>query len=54
MPSPRNPGRIRTSVPPTTAEAAAAADTWERRGFLGRLVRLGADEAGLTERLRRP
>jgi hypothetical protein len=32
-------------VPPTTAEAAAAAARWERRGVLGRLVRLdGPDE----------
>jgi hypothetical protein len=27
-------------VPPTPAEAAAAAARWERRGILGRLVRL--------------
>jgi hypothetical protein len=31
-------------VPPTPAEVAAAAATWERRGVLGRLVR--TDEVG--------
>ena len=29
-----------SGVPPTPAEAAAAAARWERRGILGRLVRL--------------
>ena len=30
----------RSSVPPTAGELAAASVRWERRGFLGRLVRL--------------
>jgi hypothetical protein len=29
-----------TSVPPTPAEVAAASAQWERRGVLGRLVRI--------------
>ncbi len=29
-----------SAVPPTPAEAAVASATWERRGILGRLVRL--------------
>jgi hypothetical protein len=32
--------RIQSAVPATPAEAAVAAATWERRGVLGRLVRL--------------
>jgi hypothetical protein len=31
---------IQSAVPATPAEAAVAAATWERRGILGRLVRL--------------
>ena len=41
--------KIETSVPPSAAEAAAAAAHWERRGLLGRLVRL--DGEAITERL---
>ena len=37
-PEPRMP--FGSVIPPTPAEAAAAADSrWERRGLLGRLVR---------------
>jgi hypothetical protein len=36
--APRLPGG--SSVPPTPAEEAAAAAIWERRGVLGRLVRI--------------
>jgi hypothetical protein len=32
---------IQSVVPATPAEAAVAAAAWERRGILGRLVRLG-------------
>jgi len=39
-------------VPPTSAEAAAAAAGWERRGILGRLVRLD-DLVGTAEERRR-
>jgi len=38
---------FKSVVPPTDAEAAAAAETWERRGILGRLVR---PQRRLTER----
>jgi hypothetical protein len=37
-PEPRSP--YASSVPPTPAEAAASTVGWERRGLLGRLVRL--------------
>ena len=40
-------------VPPTLAEAAAAGATWERRGPLGRLVRI-ASELVPAEQVRRP
>ena len=33
-----------SGVPPTPAETAAAAARWERRGILGRLVRLDGPE----------
>jgi hypothetical protein len=36
--------RFQSVVPPTPAEVAAAAARWERRGVLGRLVRI--DEEG--------
>jgi hypothetical protein len=36
-PEPRIP--FATSIPPTDAHRAAAADRWERRGLLGRLIR---------------
>ena len=36
---------FKSAVPPTPAEAAAAAATWERRGLLGRLVRLDTGRA---------
>jgi hypothetical protein len=38
-PEPKAP--IVSTVPPTVAEQEAAADRWERRGPLGRLVRRG-------------
>jgi hypothetical protein len=31
--------RFATSIPPTDAHREAAAERWERRGLLGRLVR---------------
>ena len=31
---------VQSVAPPTAAEAAAVAALWERRGFLGRLVRI--------------
>ena len=43
-----------TSVPPTPGEVAVASAQWERRGVLGRLVRI--DDAALDtdeEQLRR-
>ena len=40
-------------VPPTPAEAAASAATWERRGLFGRLVRIDS-ELVPPETLRRP
>jgi hypothetical protein len=43
---------FQTAVPPTQAEAAMAAAGWERRGFLGRLVRL--DDTVATAEERRP
>jgi hypothetical protein len=33
-----------SGVPPTSAETAAAVARWERRGILGRLVRLDGPE----------
>jgi hypothetical protein len=36
-PEPRMP--FASAVPPTPAEEAIAAERWERRGLLGRLVR---------------
>ena len=39
-------------VPPTLAEAAVAAPTWERVGILGRLVRFDRLPAPLDERRR--
>jgi len=44
---------FKSAVPPTPAEAAAAAATWERRGLLGRLVRLD-DEAAPAHGKQRP
>jgi len=41
-------------VPPTPAEAAAAAAGWEQRGILGRLVRLDDQVATAEERRRAP
>jgi hypothetical protein len=35
-----NPRQLRTCVPPSVAEHAAAEVRWERRGPLARLVRL--------------
>jgi hypothetical protein len=32
--------QFKTAVPPTSAELAVAAARWERRGVLGRLVRI--------------
>jgi hypothetical protein len=38
---PSDPGRgYGGAVPPTPAEAAVASAQWERRGLLGRLVRI--------------
>jgi hypothetical protein len=48
----KNTNSFQTAVPPTPAEAAAAAAQWERRGILGRLVRL--DDAVATSEERRP
>lgn len=39
-----------SAVPPTHAEAAAAAASWERRGILGRLVRLDDEVSAAEER----
>jgi hypothetical protein len=41
-----------TAVPPTPADTAVAAAQWERRGLLGRLVRL--DDTVATSEERRP
>jgi hypothetical protein len=34
---------VQSVAPPTAAEAAAVAASWERRGFLGRLVRISEE-----------
>jgi hypothetical protein len=34
---------VQSVAPPTAAEAAAVAAPWERRGFLGRLVRISEE-----------
>ena len=39
-----------TVVPPTPGEAASAAIRWERRGFLGRLVRYPPPDAPTASR----
>jgi hypothetical protein len=39
-----------SGVPPTPAETAAAVARWERRGILGRLVRLDGPEFPLDRR----
>jgi len=39
-----------SSVPPTPAETAAAVAQWERRGILGRLVRLEGPELPFERR----
>lgn len=41
-------------VPPTAAEAAITEATWERRGFLGRLVRVNEVVSPAQERSARP
>jgi hypothetical protein len=35
-----------SSCPPTAAESAVAAARWERRGLLGRLIRVDHSSAG--------
>jgi hypothetical protein len=35
--------RVLSVAPPTAAEAAALGTSWERRGFLGRLVRISEE-----------
>jgi hypothetical protein len=44
---------LRSVVPPTPGEAAAVSVRWERRGVLGRLVRIGDPPADLIEFSRR-
>jgi hypothetical protein len=34
---------LQSVAPPTAGEAAAVAASWERRGFLGRLVRISEE-----------
>ena len=41
-----------TVVPPSPAEVAAASAQWERRGLLGRLVRIDGQPATSEEELR--
>jgi hypothetical protein len=48
-----NSNRV-TSVPPTPGERAAAEARWERRGILGRLVRVDDTTDELADGDRRP
>jgi hypothetical protein len=41
-----------TVVPPTPVEVAVASAEWERRGLLGRLVRIDGQPATSEEELR--
>jgi hypothetical protein len=41
-----------TVVPPTPVEVAVASAEWERRGLLGRLVRIDGQPATREEELR--
>jgi len=43
-----------TSVPPTPGEVAVASVQWERRGLLGRLVRVDDPAATIEEEQFRP
>ena len=43
-----------TSVPPTPGEVAVASAQWERRGLLGRLVRIDDSAVKVEEEQFRP
>jgi hypothetical protein len=43
-----------TVVPPTPGELAVASARWERRGLLGRLVRIDDSSANVEEEQLRP
>ncbi len=43
-----------TAVPPTPGEVAVASTQWERRGVLGRLVRIDDRAKGAEEEQFRP
>ncbi len=45
---------FRSVIPPTPAETAVAAATWERRGVLRRLVRIDHDVPAPEDRHRAP